>query len=93
MIKTSTSSIYEESKATCDGSITAIQNALTCTVPLTTLIASPFTLAQGSLVKVKIIAVNAVGSSAGSFDNTSGALVELVPHKPPTSPIKNASTT
>jgi hypothetical protein len=44
-------------------------------------------------VKVKIIAINSVGSSAGSFDNSSGALVELVPHKPPTSPIKNASTT
>ena len=45
------------------------------------------------MVIVKIVGVNSVGASVDSFVNTVGALVEVVPHKPPTSPFKNTSTT
>ena len=93
MIKTSTSTVYSESAANCDGSDSGIILVMNYNDPLTTLIADPFNLPQEIVVQVKIIAINSVGSSASSFDNTRGALIELIPHKPPTSPLKNASTT
>ena len=63
-----------------------------CEVPILSLMANPFDLLQGDLVVAKITATNTYGTSAESVLNTEGALIEVVPHKPPTIPRKGWAT-
>jgi len=65
----------------------------TCQIPLLTLQASPFSLVLGDLVQVRIRAVNLVGESLDSSQNTGGALIETVPSAPPVAPLRNPLTT
>lgn len=53
---------------------------------------SPFDLTQGTLVKVKIQATNAFGTSVISEANTVGALIETVPWTPTVAPSRGANT-
>jgi len=65
----------------CDGSTPAIYTGLECTVLLDTLTASPFNLALGDSIDVRVTAYNTYGagliSAAGS-----GANIVLVPTAP-----------
>lgn len=84
--------VYEES-AECDGTDPTVMTNLECKISIVSLLESPFTLAQGELVQVRVTAVNSIGGSVPSIPNSVGAEIELVPHKPPTAPTKNYSTT
>jgi titin len=80
-------STFELDSASCNVAVT------TCSVPLLTLQASPFDLALGDLVQARIRAVNLVGESVDSSQNTAGALIETVPSAPPVAPLRNPLTT
>ena len=47
----------------------------------------------GDLVQAKVVAVNDVGESTLSSQNTIGAYIETVPAAPPVPPIRNVLTT
>jgi hypothetical protein len=83
---------YEVS-VSCDGSDPTIMADLECKISLISLLEAPFSLAQGDMIEARVTAINSVGSSTPSVLNTFGALLELVPHRPPTAPTKNYSTT
>jgi len=70
-----------EDTASCDGSSSAVVSALHCLVPMTSLWAAPFSLAQGAVVRAQVRAHNDRGWSAASSANTAGAGVEVVPHQ------------
>ena len=65
----------------CDGSDPAVVAGVSCEVPLTTLIAAPFSLVQEDQVYLKITASNAYGESLESSVG-SGATIKLVPDAP-----------
>lgn len=46
---------------------------------MTTLRASPFNLAYGDLVVARITAINDIGSSSASAENTSGGTIQTEP--------------
>jgi hypothetical protein len=50
----------------CDGSDSAIISATQCTLPLATLISTPYSLVLGDSVQVKVIATNIKGDSSES---------------------------
>lgn len=50
----------------CDGASAQVVGALTCSVPIATLKAAPFSLVYDSEVLVKIVAINEIGSSVES---------------------------
>jgi hypothetical protein len=60
---------------------------------MSSLIVDPYALVQGNTVLARLVAVNSIGASIPSSVNSVGALVELVPQKPPVAPTKNAATT
>jgi large repetitive protein len=56
---------FTEESTSCDGSDSAVVAALSCTIPLATLRASPYSLTLGELVRVKVRAIN--GQGPGPF--------------------------
>jgi len=72
---------YSLQTSNCDGSSSAVKTSRSCTVPLSVLQASPFSLILNDSILVKVIAINAYGksdlSSAGN-----GAKMLLVPDAP-----------
>lgn len=85
---------FSEEATHCNGSLDLgiVQNSY-CEIPMTTLTASPFLLPQGRLIQARVTAKNSLGRSTYSSVNTGGVLAQLVPHKPPSAPQRNASTT
>lgn len=79
VIQHSDGTTFSTETSACDGSSAAIVTATQCDIPLTTLIASPFSLLRGGLVQVKARAANAQGFGPYSQVNADGALVETVP--------------
>jgi hypothetical protein len=77
----SRSLVYATSNATCNGSNAAIMAATSCTVPLATLIASPWNLVYNDGIYAQITASNFYGSSPSSLTGN-GATVVLVPLAP-----------
>jgi hypothetical protein len=65
----------------CDGTLAEIITATECTVPISTLTASPFNLVVGDEVWVNIMATNLYGDSIISMDGN-GAIIALVPDSP-----------
>jgi hypothetical protein len=63
-----------------------------CVIPMSVLIASPFTLGQGDLVVVRMSASNIVGTSLYSNEAADGSLtyadIRTVPHTPPHEPTR-----
>jgi hypothetical protein len=49
-----------------------------------TFVASPYSLTQGDLIKVRIFSSNTLGDSVTSDVNTAGALTAVKPHTMPT---------
>ena len=72
---------YSEELTNCDGSVYAVFTSTACTVPLTSLYASPFSLTLGMSVQVQVIAYNSYGDSDPS-DLGNGALIVFVPDAP-----------
>ena len=56
------------------------------------LIASPYFLEEGDLVVAQIEALNAIGYSTPSTQNTDGAKIIVKPHKPTISPRRGSNT-
>jgi hypothetical protein len=61
----------------CDGSESAIKSALQCTIPVATLLASPFNHVFGNEIYAAIIATNSFGSSVMSLAGNGGVLITL----------------
>jgi hypothetical protein len=72
---------YSVDLTNCDGRTDLIINTRTCSVPITTLIASPFSLTWGSSVYTKVIALNAYGTSSTSLEGN-GAVILMSPDTP-----------
>ena len=66
--------------ASCDGSAPLIVAARTCTVPMSTLTAAPFNYVFGSVVLVKVQALNSYGAGDWSpISSNSGSTIASVP--------------
>ena len=74
---------------------TAIVSQLYWDVPMSEIISttSGFGLTQGTLISVKVSAINSRGAGDFSDPNTSGAVVEIVPWQPSTTPRRGSQTT
>jgi hypothetical protein len=59
----------------------SLSTATTCTVPVTTLRTTPFSLAWGSNVYAKVIATNSYGNSIESVKGN-GAIITTIPDVP-----------
>lgn len=70
---------YYTDTTNCDASTDPVLSARSCALSLTTLRASPYSLAQGDLVVARVSAQNANGWSDVSEVNTSGANIETEP--------------
>jgi len=58
----------------CDGTVAAIKTNTQCTIPITTLQASPYSLPDLSTVKATVLATNDVGASATSSEGGTAVL-------------------
>jgi hypothetical protein len=95
-VKGSDGLFYEET-ATCSGmdggsQQAAILSALSCSISMASLITAPFSLTEGTLIVAVVESVNMIGSSAASPENAAGALVQVVPHAPPSAPTRGSNT-
>jgi len=72
---------YSQEMVDCDGTLTATISNTQCTIPISTLTASPYSLVVGDEVFVNIIAVNLYGESVVSMDGN-GAIIAYVPDMP-----------
>jgi hypothetical protein len=67
------SGAWQAENTYCDGTDSAVISALTCTVPMSALTASPYSLAFDALVEVRASARNSYGWGAVSSTNAVGA--------------------
>jgi hypothetical protein len=74
-----TSGSWEAESTYCDGTDSSVISALTCTVPMSILRASPYSLAFDALVAVRVSAQNSYGWGTVSDANTVGAQVRREP--------------
>ena len=58
--------IYMEELANCNGSLADVMTATQCSVPISVLTASPYSILYGSNIFAQIVAVNFYGSSLSS---------------------------
>jgi len=65
--------------SSCDGSLSAVISALSCSVPILEFSSAPFSLSVSTLIVVRVSATNSEGPGATSPENTSGATVKTVP--------------
>jgi hypothetical protein len=74
---------YSQEIVNCNGANDLIRAALSCSIPMTTLTASPFSLPSGASVFAQIIAINVMGASETS-DANNGAILQIstVPSAP-----------
>lgn len=72
---------YTEDSTNCDGSNTSILASSTCSIPISTLRTSPYSLAWGDSVYVIVTATNVVGTSLASPEGN-GAILLTYPDPP-----------
>jgi hypothetical protein len=72
---------YTEEIVNCDGSVADIISALQCSLPLTVLGDTPYSLVSGDSIFAKIVAINFYGESAAS-DGGNGAIIAATPFAP-----------
>jgi len=65
----------------CDGSNIVIRDGLSCSVPISALITTPFSLPWGSSIWARVTAINAYGSSRQSLAGN-GAIILTIPDAP-----------
>lgn len=85
------SGTYVENTNICDGSRSTIVTAQRCRFLMSTIWASPHTLARGSDIRAKVQSINIRGSSPLSSASDVGQLVMTVPDQM-SSPIRNSAT-
>jgi len=90
-IRQSDGTTFTVDSTNCDGSGSTILNARLCSVPITTLMASPYSLNWGDSVYAKVKATNIVGDSSTSSEGN-GAVILTNPDAPVTL-ANNAATT
>ena len=73
--------LYTEELVNCDGSTAVIRDATSCSIPISVLTASPYSLPWGSNVYAKVIAYNDYGDSLVS-DPGSEAIILTIPDAP-----------
>ena len=73
--------VFAEDKLTCDGYNSAIKSALRCSVPIATLVLSPYKLPWGAEVYARYSAINVVGASLPSAAGN-GAKLLAQPNPP-----------
>lgn len=74
---------YSEDADNCPGANAAIISALSCTVPVATLLASPYSFNYGASIYAIIVATNAYGDSLLSLAGN-GAILMTKPDEPTT---------
>lgn len=74
-----TDTTWTEDTTNCDGTNTLIKSNLECIIPMSVIIASPYSYTYGELVKVRVSAFNSFGQSPVSATNTVGATVLTIP--------------
>lgn len=79
MIQKSDGVNYAEDTTNCLGTSGSVKSNMYCDVPMSVLRTSPYSLAQGSIVKAIARAENANGWGTYSQVNIAGALVEITP--------------
>jgi hypothetical protein len=82
---------FMEDNVNCNGSLSSIVAAQTCTVPISTLRSVPYSIAWGSSIFAKVSAINIYGTSAES-DQGNGAILLRIPD-PPVSFTNNVTIT
>jgi hypothetical protein len=70
---------WNEETVNCDASDATIMAAFNCSIPMSALIVSPFSLVQGDLVTARASALNSNGWSTVSDSNIGGAYVMTAP--------------
>jgi hypothetical protein len=70
---------WEAESTYCDGTDSSVISALTCTVPMSVLRASPYSLGFDALVEVRASAQNSYGWGTVSGTNAVGAQVRREP--------------
>jgi hypothetical protein len=70
---------FAEETTDCDGADPTILAALECSIPLTTLRATPFDLTYGTLIQARVSAQNANGWGSLSQVNLGGASIQTEP--------------
>ena len=81
LVLTSDGETYIEDTDDCDASLTAIANALQCSIPISTLREAPYSLVYNDLVVAKGRAYNSIGFGHYSEPNIFGARVSTIPSK------------
>lgn len=72
---------YSQDLVNCDGSTSLILTNLQCSVPISTLRSTPYSLPWGSSIQVKLTTTNAVGTSDYSLVGN-GAIILTNPDRP-----------
>lgn len=85
------SSTWRTQTTYCDGNNNVVFFNRYCIIPISTLTNAPFTLALGTLVQVRALALSTYGQSTPSYVNTLGARVRTVPAQM-TSPVRGSDT-
>lgn len=83
---------YYEDATNCDGSDSTIVSNLQCSIPMSTLLLTPYFLTRGDLVTVIVAAYNSNGWGADSDPNTFGATVRTTPAAM-NDPVRGSDTT
>lgn len=73
---------YAVDLADCNGALPAIVNSRTCSVPITSLMAEPFSLPWGAEIVARVTAVNSYGPSLVSPPTAERAIILRVPDAP-----------
>ena len=72
---------YAEDLINCDGTEATIMTDTTCTIPISTLKAAPYSLPWGASIYVKVLATNEAGPSPYSTPGN-GAIILTIPESP-----------
>lgn len=76
--------VWTEDTTNCDGSLSSIMTSMTCSIPMDTLTASPYSYVFDDLVVARVSATNAIDTSTVSPSNTAGARIRSKPLAAPT---------
>lgn len=73
---------YSTILADCNGTLPSVVSFRTCSIPITSLMASPFNLPWGATVTATVSAYNVYGWSTVSLPTITGAIILTIPDAP-----------
>jgi hypothetical protein len=91
LIKVNGGATYSPEATYCDGTSYNVWANTQCTIPMSVFLVSPFSLSPNAPILATVEAMNGVGYSTVSTDNTVYATVKVVPQVAPT--LSNGATT